>query len=45
MLNFPPAVCIWLATAPVDSCRSFDSLAAEVCEQLRNDSMFCFRCD
>jgi len=29
MLNFSWTVRIWLATAPVDSCRSFDRLAGE----------------
>jgi transposase len=39
MLNFPPAVRIWLATAPVDLRRSFDRLAAEVRDQLQNDPL------
>jgi len=39
MLNFPPAVRIWLATAPVDLRRSFDRLAAEVREQLLLDPL------
>ena len=39
MLNFPPAVRIWLATAPVDLRRSFDRLAAEVREHLHNDPL------
>ena len=39
MLNFPPAVRIWLAAAPVDLRRSFDRLAAEVREQLHNDPL------
>jgi transposase len=39
MLNFPPAVRIWLATAPVDLRRSFDRLAAEVRDQLHNDPL------
>jgi hypothetical protein len=30
MLSFPPAVRIWLATAPVDLRRSFDGLAEQV---------------
>jgi transposase len=39
VLNFPPAVRIWLATAPVDLRRSFDRLAAEVREQLHHDPL------
>jgi transposase len=39
MLNFPPSVRIWLATAPVDLRRSFDRLAAEVRERLHNDPL------
>ena len=39
MLNFPPAVRIWLAAAPVDLRRSFDGLAAEVREHLHNDPL------
>jgi transposase len=39
MLNFPPAVRIWLAAAPVDLRRSFDRLAAEVREHLHNDPL------
>src|SRR5271166_2879658 len=39
MLNFPPAVRIWLGTAPLDLRRSFDRLAAEVREQLHNDPL------
>ena len=39
MLNFPPAVRIWLATAPVDLRRSFDRLAAEVREHLHLDPL------
>ena len=39
MLNFPPAVRIWLAAAPVDLRRSFDRLAAEVREQLHHDPL------
>jgi transposase len=39
MLNFPPAVRIWLAAAPVDLRRSFDRLAAEVRERLHNDPL------
>src|SRR5712671_617132 len=30
MLNFPPAVRIWLGTAPVDLRRSFDGLSGHV---------------
>ena len=30
MLNFPPAVRIWLGTQPVDLRKSFDSLAEQV---------------
>ena len=39
MLNFPPAVRIWLATAPVDLRRSFDGLAEEVRQHLHNDPL------
>jgi transposase len=39
MLNFPPAVRIWLAAASVDLRRSFDKLAAEVREHLHNDPL------
>jgi transposase len=39
MLNFPPSVRIWLATAPVDLRRSFDRLAAVVRDQLHNDPL------
>ena len=39
MLNFPPAVRIWLATAPVDLRRSFDRLAAEERDQLLLDPL------
>jgi transposase len=39
MLNFPPAVRIWLATTPVDLRRSFDRLAAAVRDQLHNDPL------
>jgi transposase len=39
MLNFPPSVRIWLATAPVDLRRSFDRLAAAVRDQLHNDPL------
>jgi transposase len=40
MLNFPPAVRIWLGTAPVDLRRSFDGLAEQVRPQLHNDPLF-----
>jgi transposase len=39
MLNFPPAVRIWLATAPVDLRRSFDGLAEQVRQHLHNDPL------
>jgi transposase len=39
VLNFPPAVRIWLAAAPVDLRRSFDRLAAEVRDHLHNDPL------
>jgi transposase len=39
MLNFPPAVRIWLGAAPVDLRRSFDRLAAEVQEHLHQDPL------
>jgi transposase len=39
MLNFPPAVRIWLGTAPVDLRRSFDGLAEQVRQQLHNDPL------
>jgi transposase len=39
MLNFPPSVRIWLATAPVDLRRGFDRLAAEVRDQLHNNPL------
>jgi transposase len=39
MLNFPPAVRIWLAAAPMDLRRSFDRLAAEVREHLHLDPL------
>jgi transposase len=39
VLNFPPSVRIWLATATVDLRRSFDRLAAEVRDQLHNDPL------
>lgn len=37
MLSFPPAVRIWLATAPADMRKSFDSLAELVRQHLHND--------
>ena len=37
MLSFPPAVRIWLGTAPVDLRRSFDGLAEQVRQHLGND--------
>ena len=39
MLNFPPAVRIWMGTAPVDLRRSFDGLAEQVRQLLRNDPL------
>jgi transposase len=36
MLNFPPAVRIWLGTAPVDLRKSFDALAEQVRQHLGN---------
>jgi transposase len=39
MLNFPPAVRIWLGTSPVDLRRSFDGLAEEVRQHLHNDPL------
>ena len=39
MLNFPPAVRIWLGTAPVDLRKSFDGLAEQVRQHLRNDPL------
>ena len=39
MLSFPPAVRIWLGTSPVDLRRSFDGLAEQVRQQLRNDPL------
>jgi transposase len=47
MLNFPPAVRIWLATGPVDLRKSFDTLAELVRQHLHNDPfsghLFVFR--
>jgi transposase len=39
MLNFPPAVRIWLAAAPVDLRQSFDALAEQVRQHLHNDPL------
>jgi transposase len=39
MLSFPPAVRIWLATAPVDLRKSFDTLAECVRQQLHGDPL------
>lgn len=39
MLTFPPAVRIWLATAPVDLRKSFDTLAEQVRQHLGNDPL------
>jgi transposase len=39
VLNFPPAVRIWMGTAPVDLRRSFDRLAEEVRQHLHNDPL------
>jgi transposase len=39
MLNFPPAVRIWLGTAPVDLRKSFDGLAEQVRQYLSNDPL------
>jgi transposase len=39
MLNFPPAVRIWLAAAPVDLRKSFDGLAEQVRGRLGNDPL------
>jgi transposase len=39
VLSFPPAVRIWLGTAPVDLRRSFDGLAEQVRHQLHNDPL------
>ena len=37
MLNFPPAVRIWLGSGPVDLRRSFDGLAEQVRQHLQAD--------
>ena len=39
MLSFPPAVRIWLGTAPVDLRRSFDGLAEQVLQHLQSDPL------
>jgi transposase len=39
MLNFPPAVRIWLGAAPVDLRRSFDGLAEQVRQHLHHDPL------
>lgn len=39
MLNFPPAVRIWLGTAAVDLRKSFDGLAAQVRQVLADDPL------
>jgi transposase len=39
MLNFPPAVRIWLGSAPVDLRKSFDGLAEQVRRFLGNDPL------
>src|SRR5436305_5483107 len=39
MLNFPPAVRIWLGSQPVDLRKSFDSLAEQVRQHLHNDPL------
>lgn len=39
MLNFPPAVRIWLGTAAVDLRKSFDGLAEQVRQHLHNDPL------
>jgi transposase len=39
MLNFPPAVRIWLASQPVDLRRSFDGLAELVRQHLQADPL------
>jgi transposase len=39
MLNFPPAVRIWLGAAPVDLRKSFDGLAEQVRQHLSNDPL------
>ena len=39
MLNFPPALRIWLGTTPVDLRKSFDGLAEQVRQHLHNDPL------
>lgn len=39
MLNFPPAVHIWLALAPADLRKGFDALAELVRQHLRDDPL------
>ena len=39
MLNFPPAVRIWLGAAPVDLRKSFDGLAEQVRQHLQADPL------
>lgn len=39
MLSFPPAVRIWLGSAPVDMRRSFDGLAEMVRQHLQEDPL------
>lgn len=39
MLSFPPAVRIWLATAPADLRKSFDALAELVRQHLHHDPL------
>jgi transposase len=39
MLSFPPAVRIWLASAPADLRKSFDALAELVRQHLQNDPL------
>ena len=39
MLSFPPAVRIWVATAPADLRKSFDGLAEVVRQHLRSDPL------
>ena len=39
MLSFPPAVRIWLATAPADLRKSFDALAELVRQHLHTDPL------
>jgi transposase len=39
MLNFPPAVRIWLCSQPVDLRRSFDALAEQVRQHLKADPL------